>query len=56
MSRHRDKLRSEARKAAYKDTWSDKFNPVQFNDVRQQQWYADKYNFILRKRSEWRNV
>jgi len=54
MSRHRDKLRSEARKAAYKDTWIDSFNPVQFSDVRQQQWYAEKYNFILSKRSEWR--
>jgi len=56
MSRHRDQLRSEARKAAYKDTWSDNFNPGQFSDLRQQQWYAEKYDFIISKQGEWRNV
>lgn len=46
MSKHRDMLRSEARKAAYRDTRQNRFNPSQFEDLRQQEWYVEKYHFI----------
>jgi len=53
MSTNRDRLRSDACKAAYKDTKRDNYNPAQFNDQRQKKWYVEKYNYILRMREFW---
>lgn len=53
MSTNRDRLRSEACKAAYKDTRRDNYNPAQFEDQRQKKWYAEKYSFIVRMRGFW---
>lgn len=56
MSHHRNQLRSEARKAAYRDTKTDNYNPGQFTDPRQKNWYEEKYSYILNARKSWRNT